>query len=60
MLGYLPYGKAGAVVEEKAEISRKLDIFSVNSRDGPRFAEKLSRDRLFRYGTFFSRPAPGT
>jgi hypothetical protein len=27
MIGYLPYGKAGAVVEGKAEISRKPSIF---------------------------------
>ena len=28
-VGYLPYGKAGAVVEDKAEISRKPSIFGV-------------------------------
>jgi len=29
MLGYLPYGKEGAVVEDKAEISRNASIIGV-------------------------------
>ena len=31
-LGYLPYGKVGAVVEEKAEISRKSSISCGNKQ----------------------------